>query len=215
MNELQTALKKLWTVISTILFIIVIVIGGGVIFHNVYYTPVKIVGASMEPTLKDQEFGIMDTTDFALDNIKRFQILIIQPNPNLDRYIIKRVVGLPGEKVLLTNHEGQLGSLFINDIYQPQTFIPYEGYQNLTCLNANAIGCQIPITLGSQSYFVLGDNRGSSFDSRIEGPFQFSQIVGVLFAIEGTCSDNRLTTDVGADLSSCSQRQFTFPRFYL
>jgi signal peptidase I len=215
MNELQTALKKLWTFLSTAFFIIIIVLGGGVIFHNVYYTPVKIVGASMEPTIRDQEFGIMDRTDFALDNIRRFQILIIKPIKNINQYIIKRVIGLPGEKVLLTTHEGQSGSLFINDNYLPQTFIPYEGYQSLTCLNSNAIACNVAITLDEYSYFVLGDNRGSSFDSRIKGPYQFSQIEGVLFAIEGTCSDSGLTTETGADLSSCSNRQFTFPRFFL
>ena len=215
MNELQTALKKLWNVFSTVLFIIIIVIGGGVIFHNVYYTPVIIVGSSMEPTLRDQEFGIMDMTDFALDNIRRFQILIIKPKKEIDQYIIKRVIGLPGETVLLTTHEGQMGSLFINDTYFPQTFIPYEGFQSLTCLNPNAIACDVAITLDENSYFMLGDNRGSSKDSRFDGPFQFSQIKGVLFAIEGTCSDSGVNTETGADLASCSNRQFMFPRFFL
>jgi signal peptidase I len=215
MNELHTALKKLWTLVSSVIFIIIIVIGGGIIFHNVYYTPVKIVGGSMEPTLRDQEFGIMDTTDFALENIRRFQILIIKPQENLDRYIIKRVVALPGETIVLANHEGQAGSLFINDGYLAQSFIPYAGYQQLTCSNSNALACDVAITLDETSYFVLGDNRGSSFDSRMIGSIQYDQIVGVLFAIEGTCSDDGNLSETGADLSSCSLRQFTFPRFYI
>lgn len=214
MNEINTAFKKISTFLSSVFFVLLILVGGGIIFHNVYFTPVKIVGSSMEPNLQNQQFGIMDTSTLAKDGIDRFDVIIIQQYPNIDRYIIKRVIGLPGEEVLLKTNDGLLGQLFIDGAFVDQTFIDYQGYENVTCAQPNAIGCTVAITLEVGEYFVMGDNRGASYDSRVIGPIAIQQIIGVLFAIEGHCEEGTSASESGVDLSSCAQRIYQWPQFF-
>jgi signal peptidase I len=179
--------------------------GGLVIFHNLYFIPVKIVGRSMEPTLFDQEFGVMDQNVNTLNALDRFDIVIVQQNPNVDRYLIKRLIGLPGETISIDED----GLLTVDQIEVAQTFITENGYLEYTCINDQAMGCQ-PITLLEDQYFVMGDNRGFSTDSRVFGPITTTQLIGKLIAIEGMCGDNANEEDPNA----CSQRDFFWPRIY-
>ena len=200
--------KKSFAILSQLIFIFLILVGGFVIFHNLYFTPIKIVGSSMEPTLTNQEFGVMDQSQGALNRLQRFDIVIVKQNPSVDRYLIKRVIGLPGETLVFDAQ----GHLTINNVSVDQPFIPEVGYQDRTCINLNAQGCT-PITLDEQSYFVLGDNRGFSTDSRVFGPILRDQLIGQLFAIEGRCQGNT-TSASSEDPDTCGNRQYFWPRIY-
>ena len=201
-------MKKTIAIFSQLLFVFLILVGGFVIFHNIYFTPIKIVGSSMEPTLRNQEFGVMDQSEGALNGLQRFDIVIVKQNPSVDRYLIKRVIGLPGETLAFDT----VGNLTINNESVDQPFIPRVGYQDRTCLNVNAQGCT-PITLDEQSYFVMGDNRGFSTDSRIFGPIPRSQLIGQLYAIEGICQGNTSSAST-EDPDTCGTRQYIWPRIY-
>jgi signal peptidase I len=208
MKSLPTWMKKTLAILSQLLFVFLILVGGFVIFHNIYFTPIKIVGSSMEPTLRNQEFGVMDQSEGALNGLQRFDIVIVKQNPSVDRYLIKRVIGLPGETLAFDT----VGNLTINNESVDQPFIPIVGYQDRTCLNVNAQGCT-PITLDEQSYFVMGDNRGSSTDSRIFGPIHREQLIGQLYAIEGICQGNTTSAST-EDPDTCGTRQYIWPRIY-
>jgi signal peptidase I len=208
MKSLPTWMKKTIAILSQLLFVFLILVGGFVIFHNIYFTPIKIVGSSMEPTLRNQEFGVMDQSEGALNGLQRFDIVIVKQNPSVDRYLIKRVIGLPGETLAFDT----VGNLAINNESVDQPFIPIVGYQDRTCLNVNAQGCT-PITLDEQSYFVMGDNRGSSTDSRIFGPIHREQLIGQLYAIEGICQGNTTSAST-EDPDTCGTRQYIWPRIY-
>lgn len=208
MKYLPSWLKKLISVLSQLLFIVLILTGGLVIFHNFYFTPIKIVGSSMEPTLVNQEFGVMDQNPQTLKSLDRFDIVIVKQNPTVDRYLIKRLIGLPGETIALQED----GTLLVNGLIVDQPFLPEVGYQERTCSNANAIGC-IPLTLDDESYFVMGDNRGFSTDSRVFGPIQTDQLIGKLFAIEGICQGHT-TTSANDDPDTCGTRQYFWPRIF-
>lgn len=205
MKYLPTWLKKTIAIVSQLTFVMLILSGGLVIFHNLYFIPVKIVGRSMEPTLFDQEFGVMDQNVNTLNALDRFDIVIVQQNPNVDRYLIKRLIGLPGETISIDAD----GLLTVDQIEVAQTFITENGYLEYTCINDQAMGCQ-PITLLEDQYFVMGDNRGFSTDSRVFGPITTTQLIGKLIAIEGMCGDNANEEDPNA----CSQRDFFWPRIY-
>jgi signal peptidase I len=205
MKYLPTWLKKTIAIVSQLIFVMLILSGGLVIFHNLYFIPVKIVGRSMEPTLFDQEFGVMDQNVNTLNAIDRFDIVIVQQNPNVDRYLIKRLIGLPGETISIDED----GLLTVDQIEVAQTFITENGYIEYTCINNQWIGCQ-PITLLEDQYFVMGDNRGFSTDSRVFGPITTTQLIGKLIAIEGMCGENANEEDPNA----CSQRDFFWPRIY-
>jgi len=202
--------RRVFNAIFHTFFIIFIITGGLVIFHNVYFTPVKIVGRSMEPTLQDAEFGVMDTNKWRLEDVERFDIVIIQPSATIDKFIIKRVIGLPGEKIVFDGN----GELYVDDRHIDQDFLPVDPYRLDTCRNASSIGCYTPITLTSAQYFAMGDNRGNSYDSRALGPFDATQIVGVLFSIEGVCENGAGSSEAGVMLQSCAVRGYQLPRFY-
>lgn len=208
MKYLPTWLKKVISITSQLLFVVLILVGGLVIFHNFYFTPIKIVGSSMEPTLVNQEFGVMDQNPQTINNLQRFDIVIVQQNPTVDRYLIKRLIGLPGETIALEAD----GSLLVNGILVQQDFLPETGYQERTCTNMNAMGC-IPLTLDENSYFVMGDNRGFSTDSRVFGPIEKDQLIGKLFAIEGICQ-GQTNSSANDDPDTCGTRQYFWPRVY-
>jgi len=141
MKYLPTWLKKTIAIVSQLIFVMLILSGGLVIFHNLYFIPVKIVGRSMEPTLFDQEFGVMDQNVNTLNALDRFDIVIVQQNPNVDRYLIKRLIGLPGETISIDED----GLLTVDQIEVAQTFITENGYIEYTSIIEQAMGCQ-PIT---------------------------------------------------------------------
>jgi signal peptidase I len=207
MKRLPTWSKKLLAIVSQIFFLILILAGGLVIYHNVYFTPIKIVGNSMEPTLKHQEFGVMDQRGDISEKVTRFDIIILQQNPEINRYLIKRLIGLPGETI----HLNLSGELLVNDVLVEQDFFQDSPNQLATCLNPNAYGCQ-PLTLTEDQFFVMGDNRGFSTDSRVFGPISRSELVGKLIAIEGICLTPSPTDD---DPDACQNRQYYWPRLYL
>jgi signal peptidase I len=170
----------------------------------------NIVGGSMEPTLFNNEFGIMDRHKQTLSHLERFDIVIIQQDPEVERFIIKRIIGLPGETVQFT----PFGELRVNGDIVPQSFFKDDTYQRLTCGVMSSIGCQDPYNLGDDDYYVLGDNRPSSFDSRHFGSIQTSMIDGQLIAIEGVCRTTNSSQNQGVNLSNCAARTYSWPRIY-
>lgn len=210
MHRLPAPIKKTLSILSQVFFVLIMLLGSGIIFHNVYYTPIKIVGASMEPTLFNNEFGIMDNHASTLASLDRFDIIVVQQNPTIDRFIIKRIIGLPGERIVFS----LTGELFINDQSIEQSFYKDLTYVSQTCANSNGIGCVDAIELGEEEYFVSGDNRPSSLDSRSFGPIDHSMIQGKLIAIEGICQSSSSSSHPGVDLSNCANRTYTWPRIY-
>lgn len=126
-------------------------------------TPVRVNGSSMYSTLKDGEIMILNKLDYKLHDIERFDIVVVKTD---EKKIIKRVIGLPGETLKYEDN-----TLYINDkkIDEPYLKDATEDF-NITSLGYD----KIP----DDCYFVLGDNRDNSSDSRIIGPVKKSQITG-------------------------------------
>ncbi len=112
------------------------------------------VGQSMELTLADGDVVLLNTLNYRLGSPKRNDIIAFKPNgSSTSRTHIKRVVGLPGETVQIIN-----GMIYINgSVYLEKTDYPSMNDSGLA---------EEPITLGVKEYFVLGDNRNDSEDSR-------------------------------------------------
>lgn len=193
---MKTAHRKILVILSNILISLAIIVSGLYIFHNVYFSPVVVDGTSMEPTLNDKDYGIMDTHQNRINNIKRFDIIIIH---RTEDYIIKRVIGLPGETIKYDI----AGNLFINDEVTVEQFLSSE--QKGHTYKSGSHACGTALELDENEYFVLGDHRSASSDSRTYGPYLKEKIAGVLFAIEGICEENG---------STCSKISYHFPEFY-
>jgi len=109
----------------------------------------RIEGQSMEPTLHDGQFLIVDKISYRLGKVKRGDIVIFNAPPAPDKDFVKRVIGLPGEMV-----EVRLGVVYINGQPLDEPYIVYG--------NQRSWG---PRRVGEDEYFVLGDNRNNSVDS--------------------------------------------------
>lgn len=130
-----------------------------------------VMGHSMEPTLSDQDNLLVDKLSYRLHDPKRFDVVVF-PYQYADKtYFIKRIIGLPGETVRIDD----TGSIYIND----ELLMEAYGKEVIEDPGIARDG----ITLGADEYFVLGDNRNDSSDSRFVsvGNIKGSQIIGKAF----------------------------------
>lgn len=130
-----------------------------------------VMGHSMEPTLSDQDNLLVDKLSYRLHDPKRFDVVVF-PYLYADKtYFIKRIIGLPGETVRIDD----TGSIYIND----ELLMEAYGKEVIEDPGLARDG----ITLGADEYFVLGDNRNDSSDSRFVsvGNIKGSQIIGKAF----------------------------------
>ncbi len=128
----------------------------------------EVIGTSMVPTLQDADQLIADKISYRFIDPKRFDIIIFPYQYEEDTHFIKRIIGLPGETV----HINEAGTIFINGE------VLAESYGKETILNPGLASSDI--VLGADEYFVLGDNRNDSKDSRSPdvGNIKRSEITG-------------------------------------
>lgn len=147
--------------------------------------PVRIYGDSMYPTLHNGDFGVMSGLNNNKDTIDRFEIVILDCE-QLDRTIIKRVIGLPGETIKYSNDK-----LYVNGVYQEESFLNREYKEDsLRKTNSTLFTNDFEITVNENEIFVMGDNRLNSTDSRVLGSFKYDDIEGhnglILFPFSNT-----------------------------
>ncbi len=116
----------------------------------------KVDGSSMEPTLSNGDNLIVEKLSYHFGDPERFDIIIFTDKTDESVYYIKRVIGLPGETVWIDEY----GDIYIDGIKLEENY----GLETIT----NAGNAANPITLGEDEYFVLGDNRNNSLDSRFD-----------------------------------------------
>jgi signal peptidase I len=133
--------------------------------------PFYVKGASMEPNFFDREYLIVNEISYRFSNPRRGDVIVFRYPRNPQEYFIKRVIGLPGEKIQIKD-----GNVYIYNIDNPQGIILKEPYLPAGTKTYN-LNKEV-ISLGNDEYFVLGDNRNSSKDSRSFGPVKRSFIIG-------------------------------------
>lgn len=139
-------------------YIIVILIV--VLIRTFIVTPVRVDGASMNPTLNNGDIMLLNKFD---KKYKRFDIVVV----NYDgTKLIKRIIGLPGEHIRYLNNKLYINNKIIKDI---ELDVKTDNF-NIKDLNYDIIP--------EDCYFVMGDNRNNSTDSRIIGPINKSDVVG-------------------------------------
>lgn len=137
--------------------------------------PFFVKGASMEPNFHDREYLIIDEISYRFNNPERGQVIVFRYPRNPQEYFIKRIIGLPGEEVQIKD-----GKVIIFNIENPEGLVLNESYLASEDITYNQDESKVLVPL--DEYYVLGDNRGASKDSRYFGLVNESFIIGkVLF----------------------------------
>lgn len=157
---------------SLILYTIVAV-GLALFIRFFIAAPYIVQGASMEPTFFDYHYLIVDRLSYRVSPPERGDVVVFNLPQNESRALIKRVIGLPNETVTISN-----GVVTIKNAAHPDGFTlsePYLDRERLGGINT------LNMALGEDEYFVLGDNRAVSADSRTWGSLPEHEIVGRVF----------------------------------
>lgn len=155
----------------------IIIIIFVVLIRSFVATPVNVHGSSMYPTLEDNDVMVLYKLTKNIRGIKRFDIVVLDSDSGK---LIKRVIGLPGDKIRYeVNDLGEdklEAKLFINGKEVEEKFIKEEARIN-TCIYNTEI-CNGEFTVPEGQYYVMGDNRKVSKDSRVIGPVKKDEILG-------------------------------------
>ena len=154
-------------IIEISIYIIILLIAIFIIPKYVMQRTV-VKGSSMEDTLHDSESLLVEKVSYRFSSPKRFDIIVFYPyGKTSDEYYVKRVIGLPGETIQIIEDDIYINGNIIEEDYGKEPMI-YSGIASE------------PLKLGDDEYFVIGDNRRHSFDSRYAevGPVKKSNIGG-------------------------------------
>ena len=138
-------------------FSYVIIIILVLLFKKFVATPIKVNGSSMFGTLHDGDIMILNIIGYRFSPVERFDIVVIDDG---DEYLIKRVIGLPGEVIEYKDNQLYVNGKRIKDNYGSKKTEDFK------------------IKVSKGCYFVLGDNRTNSRDSRYYGAFSKKKILG-------------------------------------
>src|SRR5438309_9482819 len=131
------------------------------------YQPVKVEGTSMMPSLDDQERIFVNKFVYRLEAIQRGDIVVFRYPRDPSKSYIKRVIGLAGDHIRIVAGQVYVNGLLLEEDYVPSEYADVRSYQD---------GREIVVP--PNSYFVLGDHRTMSNDSRDFGPVNQSYIYG-------------------------------------
>ena len=152
--------------LSMLMYIVIVLVLAFVVIHFIGQRT-QVSGPSMIPALEDKDNLIVDKLSYRFRDPSRFDIVVFPYYYEEETYYIKRIIGLPGETVQLDN-----GSIYINGEVLEET------YGKETMQDSGI--AEDPIVLGDDEYFVMGDNRNESKDSRDPrvGNIKRSDIIG-------------------------------------
>ncbi len=136
-------------------------------FRKFIAEPYIVSGASMSPTFETGHYLIIDKISYRYKEPQRNDVIVMKFPEDTSRDFIKRIIGLPGETVRIKN-----GAVTIINTEHPEGILltePFITFQKQDTLT---------VTLSQNEYFVMGDNRAGSYDSRAWGPLPVQDIIG-------------------------------------
>jgi len=161
--SMRNFLKNLVSLAKTFILALVIVLP----IRYFLFQPFIVSGASMEPNFYQGEYLLIDEISYRFKEPKRGEVVVFRYPKNPSYYYIKRVIGLPGETIEISQ-----GEIKIYNFENPGGKELKESY-----VKPETSG-EIKTTLDKEEYFLLGDNREHSSDSRSFGPVERKYIIG-------------------------------------
>jgi signal peptidase I len=159
-----------WDLVKILVIALIIIIP----FRMFVAEPFVVSGDSMLPNFHNNDYLIVNRLTYVTGNPQRGDVIVLRFPKDPSQFFIKRVIGLPGDKVCFApNCQGQDGHVYIFNSQYPQGLELKEPY-----LTEPTYGESMAAPLGSDEYFVLGDNRTASSDSRVWGILPRDLIIG-------------------------------------
>lgn len=165
-NWIITTLSFVWELAKIIIISLAIIIP----IRFFLVQPFFVRGASMEPGFEDGQYLIIDELSYRFSEPQRGEVVVFRYPQDPSQYYIKRIIGLPKEKIEIEDNK----ILIYNDefphglVLDESEYLGQDGITNGT----------LEISLDENEYFVLGDNRAHSSDSRRWGPLPRKYVVG-------------------------------------
>ena len=162
--EIKQFLFGIWEIVE----IVVVALATVFLIRTFLFQPFLVSGASMEPTFSDGNYIIIDEITYRFREPIRGEVVVFRYPLNKSSFFIKRVVGLPGERVVSKNGEIK--------IYKGEEVI---GLDEKYLPENSKIKEEFDVSLKDGEYFVMGDNRYHSYDSRNWGAVIQEDIIGI------------------------------------
>lgn len=164
-------MKAIWKEVASLCFYLAVILGCTYLLVNYAGQRTQIEGSSMQQTLFDGDQVLVDKLTYRFREPERFDVIAFPYRYEQDTYYVKRIIGLPGEKIRIDAQ----GTIFING----EALEEHYGTEAITQPGY----AWTPKILAEDEYFVLGDNRNDSVDSRFAevGYVRRSEIIGKVF----------------------------------
>ena len=162
---MKESLLAIYEILKTVVFVLI----TAFIIRTFLFQPFVVEGSSMEPTMHNSQYLIVDKLTYNLTNPKRGEVIVFAAPDMSGADYIKRVIGLPGETVNIKDNKVYINGKELDQSFLPSDFKTYIGNDATTSLETK---------LNADQYFVMGDNREHSHDSRAIGAISKDAIVG-------------------------------------
>jgi len=162
----KEALLFFWEIAKVVIISLVIIVP----IRYFLFQPFFVRGASMEPDFLNGDYLIIDEISYRLDDPERGNVVVFRSPQDTSQFFIKRIIGLPGETIELSGNQ-----VIIRNAERPSGFILDESEYLSDSQHTSG---NLRIKMDDNEYFVMGDNRLQSSDSRRWGPVNESYIIG-------------------------------------
>jgi signal peptidase I len=168
-------LKKVYSFFLDMMQTVLLAASIFLVIYIFLFRPFQVSGRSMYPTFKDQEYILTNLIVLKFQDIKRGDVIVFKAPPDPDKDYIKRVIGLPGDRVLLHN-----GFLYINGERLDESAYLHKDVQTG---GINFMKNDVPVIVPPDEFAVFGDNRPESSDTRDWGFLPKKNVIGESFFV--------------------------------
>lgn len=161
MLQMKQLLLPFWEVLE----ILAIALVSLFVIYHFLAQPFTVQGASMEPNFSNGDYILIDEITYRFREPERGEVIVFKNPRNESEFYIKRIIGLPGDEVIVNGKEVKINGVTLSEDYLPAEY---------------GISGESVFNLKDDEYFVMGDNRSQSFDSRSWGPLKRYEITGTV-----------------------------------